>query len=65
MNTGGLIFTDDDLYFKHTLSEASSCLSNLKPNRKKNGQMSGFYSREYWMDRSLVMDRLEKFFIED
>lgn len=56
----GLIYTDDDLYF-NTLSAKQAHAYQVSNLAEKKWPNVRFYSREYWMDRSLVIDRLEKF----
>ncbi len=60
MSYKGLVFTDDDLYFNTLSSKQAHAyqISNLAEKKWPNVRV---YSREYWMDRRSIKDRLEKF----
>ena len=56
----GLKFTDDDLYYE-TLSPKQAHAYQISNLAEKKWPNVRIYSREYWMDRTAVIDRIEKF----
>lgn len=56
----GLVFTDDDLYHDALSPKQAHAYQPTNLAEKKWPNVR-FYSREFWMDRATVIDRLEKF----
>ncbi len=54
-----LVFTDDDLYHD-TLSAKQAYAYQVSHLSEKKWESARVYSREFWMDRATVVDRLEK-----
>ncbi len=56
----GLILTDDDLYYQAVSVKEAHAYQPFLFNEKK-WPFIRFYSREIWMDREIVGDKLDKF----
>jgi hypothetical protein len=56
----GLIITDDTLYHDAISVKEVHVYKPLTLS-KKNWKFRGFFSREYWMDRDSLKERLDRF----
>lgn len=56
----GLVLTDDDLFY-NTLSAKQTYAYQISHLQEKKWEYMRCYSREWWMDKSQIKDRLEKF----
>ncbi len=56
----GLIITDDELYH-NAISVKEVHVYKPLTLSKKNWKFRGFFSREYWMDREAIKERLDRF----
>lgn len=59
-NFAGLIITDDTLYHDAISVKEVHVYKPLTLS-KKNWKFRGFFSREYWMDRNALKERLDRF----
>jgi len=56
----GLILTDDDLYYQ-SMSIKDMHIYKPLTLSGKNWRFRGIYSREYWYDKDLVLERIKRF----